>query len=197
MLIFSYHLDDAFTLGNSVRACSRFRALATRLLVHSIQWKSYDTAWANLDFWDDNPNLLSFPRKLTLAVDMELRRQSSIFSPCHHDAECSLDQPLTQIFQRIHTFQMLEEASFDFHSSLPTDFLGCIALLPRLKSLRLDNCHLGPVLNHGIHQSYSYVRHYDNLGSRSSDYPCSRPSPVSNWIGYFSRPHISILFQFM
>lgn len=156
MIIFRYL--DPFTLGNCARACRRFRALATEQLVCSIQWKNYDRAWANLDFWDKNTHLLRIPRKLTLAVDLEPRRPSkSFFHVIVTLLKISSDQPLTQIFDRIITFQMLEEISLAVSSLLPAEFFCCIAGLPRLRSLRLENCHLGPVQISGTPQIYSYV----------------------------------------
>ncbi|KAJ7687745.1 hypothetical protein B0H17DRAFT_1180766 [Mycena rosella] len=125
MRVFSYILDTA-SLRAVVLTSRRFRNLGMDELLHTLVWKTGEKAGNNLEFWEDNADLVYIPTSLSISVNSR------------HDSG-AIAYP--RILNQVSWFHNLGTLSLS-NGFLPPVFYHVLLSLPNLTHLKLHSCHV-------------------------------------------------------
>ncbi|EKM82257.1 hypothetical protein AGABI1DRAFT_105546 [Agaricus bisporus var. burnettii JB137-S8] len=129
-------IEEPAHLAHVVLVCSKFKLLATKILLKNLVWTKDEPTRRNLADWDSlHSDLRCLPRRLKLGVSFEGITISGI-EPVQLTA---LNALYNDVVQQISKFSMLEELVFSRTIISPVIY-QLIASLPKLRILDFSSC---------------------------------------------------------
>ncbi|KXN84690.1 hypothetical protein AN958_12209 [Leucoagaricus sp. SymC.cos] len=129
-------IDEPAHLVHVVLVCTKFRQLATKILLKHLLWTKEEPTRRNLADWESvHTDLLCLPRRLKLGISFE---GLSFTGPAPLDL-LPANKLYDAVIQQICRFNMLEEVTLTRTTVTPVIY-QLVASLPKLRILEITSC---------------------------------------------------------